>query len=97
MSVRTRGLLWAVVACPTFGCAAAWYGNVVTHGRLGALGGILFLGILPAALAGSGNVLLCRGRGSVIRASFAAATICGLGLFVYALVFFLTVPPEFFQ
>jgi hypothetical protein len=97
VSVRARGLVWAVVACPMFGWVAAWYDNVMTHGRLGTLGGILLLGILPTALAGSGNAMLRRGRGAVTRASVAAAFICFLGLCVYVLVFFLTVPPEFFQ
>lgn len=97
MSVRARGLVWAVVACPILGWVAAWYGDVITHGRLGTLGGIVLLGIFPAALAGSGNAMLQRARGPVIRASVAAAFVCCLGLVVYALVFFLTVPPEFFQ
>jgi hypothetical protein len=57
----------------------------------------LLLGILPAALAGSGNARLGRDRGAVIRISVTAASICFLGVLVFALWFFLTVPPEFFQ
>src|SRR5438046_10452409 len=97
MSVRTRGLVWAVVASPIIGWSAAWYGSVVTHGRLGAPGGILLLAILPAVLACIGNAMLGRERGAIIRAGLAAGSICCLGLLLYALVFFLTVPPEFFQ
>jgi hypothetical protein len=97
MSVRARGLVWAIVACPVFGWVAASCGQVITHGRLGTLGGIMLLGMLPAALAAAGNAILRRERGQVIRASVAAAFVCFLGLVIYALVFFLTVPPEFFQ
>jgi hypothetical protein len=97
MSVRARGLLWAIVVCPVFGWVAASCGQVITHGRLGTLCGIMLLGMLPAALAAAGNAILRRERGQVIRASVAAAFVCFLGLVIYALVFFLTVPPEFFQ
>jgi hypothetical protein len=97
MSVRARGLVWAVVACPIIGWATAWYADVTTHGRLGVSGGVLLLGILPAAFAASGNAMLGRGGGPAVRAALAAASICFLGIVVFALVFFLTVPPEFFQ
>jgi hypothetical protein len=97
MSVRARGLVWAVVACPIIGWAAAFYGNATTHGRLGVSGAIVLVGILPAALAGGGNTMLGRRGGPAIRAALAAASVCFFGVVLFALVFFLTVPPEFFQ
>jgi hypothetical protein len=84
MSARARGLVCAVVVCPVFGWVAASYGQVITHGRL-------------RTCRRAGNAILRRERSQVIRASVGAAFVCFLGLVIYALVFFLTVPPEFFQ
>jgi hypothetical protein len=97
MSVRALGLAWAVVACPIIGWAAAWYGNVITHGRLGVGDAVFLFGILPAGLAAAGNAVLNRGVGPAIRAALVAASICLLGFVIFVLVFLLTVPPGFFE
>ena len=97
VSVRVVGLLWAMVCCPVVGWAAAWHGNSATAGRLGVAGALALMGILPAAMAAGGNILLNRGTWEVVRASIAAGCLCFLGFLCFVLWFFLTVPPEFFN
>jgi predicted membrane protein len=97
VSVRTRGLLWALVCSPVVGWAATLYGDRATHGHLGISGAVVLMGILPAALTSAGNAALRRGPRAVARAGMFAAAVCYLGFLVFVLVFFLTVPREFFQ
>lgn len=67
------------------------------QGHLGVSGGILLLLLLPAALAGGGNALLGRNSRSVLKAGLIAAAVCYLGFLLFVLIFFLTVPSDFFQ
>ena len=97
VSARRLGLFWALVGSPVIGWMAASYGNRATHGRLGISGAIVLMAILPAAVASLGNAVLRRDSGAVARAGILAAAVCYLGFLLFVLVFFLTVPPEFFQ
>jgi hypothetical protein len=51
VSARTRGLLWALVLSPVISWVAALSAQMATHGRIGPLGVVIFLVILPALLA----------------------------------------------
>ena len=97
VSVRLIGLIWAVVFCPLLGWAAAWYGNYATHGRLGVLGAVVLLALLPASMAAAGNAFLGRSFWEVGRAFIAAGLTCFLGFVGFVLWFLLTVRPEFFN
>jgi|SRR5215210_9218786 len=97
MSVRARGLFWALVCSPLAGWAAALCGDRATHGRLGIPGAMVLMAILPVALASAGNAALHRDPRAVARAGMFAAAVCYLGFLVFVAIFFLTVPPEFFQ
>jgi hypothetical protein len=97
VSVRSRGLVWSLVCSPVIGWAAAFYGNIATHGRLGISGAVVLIAILPAAFASGGNAALRRDPGAVARAGVFAAAVCCLGSLLFVLYFFLTVPADFFQ
>jgi hypothetical protein len=95
MSVRSRGLTWALVCSPMIGWAAAWYGQRFDRG-LSVFGAFVLLAILPAVVASAGNALLGRHRGAVLRAGILGALVCYLGFLFMVLLFLLTVPDEFF-
>src|SRR5215210_4350839 len=97
VSVRSRGLFWALVCSPLIGWVAAVYGNNAMHGHLGVPGAMVLMAILPAASASAVNAALRRDPGAVARAGMFAAAVCYLGFLLFVLVFFLTVPSEFFQ
>ena len=96
MSSRARGLIWALVCSPIIGWFALWYGTHFRRGELSVVRSCVVLAVLPAVVASGGNALLGRGFGAVVRAGILAAAVCGLGLLLMALIFFLIVPPEFF-
>jgi hypothetical protein len=56
----------------------------------------ILLSIVPAAVAGTGNALLGRELGAVIRAGILAALVCYAGFLLFVLMFLLTVPDGFF-
>ena len=88
---QRAGVVWALVCCPLIAWAAALYRDRATHGRLG-LWAVGLLLLLPAALAGAVNAALGRGRKFVWATAVSAA-----GVAVLAIVFFLTVPDDFFN
>jgi hypothetical protein len=96
VSVRHYGLIWALVCSPIIGWIAAWSGNGLTHGRLGVTGAFVLLALLPAAVAGAGNALLGRDRRAAVVAGVLAGFVCYGGFLLLVLLFFLTVPDEFF-
>jgi hypothetical protein len=97
MAVRTQGLLWALVASPVVGWTTVLSLSLMTHGRVGGKTDFLLITGLPAALAYRVNAGLGRDRGEVVRAALGAAFVGVLGIAAFALWFFLTVPPEFFE
>ena len=96
MSVRLRGLIWALVCSPVIGWAALSYSDRFRRGELSDAEVFVLVAILPAAAASAGNALLGRDLGAVVRAGIFGAVVCALGLLLLVLIFFLTVPPDFF-
>jgi hypothetical protein len=92
---RTVGIAWAILACPLVAWFVALSADRATHGRLGAWAAAILL-LLPAAMAAAVNLLLGRSHRSAWIAALLAALVSGVGFAVFVIVFFLTVPDDFF-